>query len=65
MCGGGVHSILFVTRCIETIDICISSTDPRCSILYLCIIWPNATRGHITIFIPMQYHSALYSAAIS
>ena len=43
----------------------ISSTDPRCSILYLCIIWPNATRGRITIFIPMQYHSAPYSAAIS
>ena len=38
---------------------------PRCSILYLCIIWPNATRGCITIFIHMQYHSAPYRAAIS
>ena len=35
MCGGGVHSILLlplVARCLETIDVCISSS------LFLCLL---------------------------
>ena len=39
MCGGGVHSILLVARCLETIDVCIWRMFVLMSVILIVTVW--------------------------